>query len=181
MKLRICSVAECDIPKDVKSSRYCYWHRVARAPMSQQIEEARKRKEDPTRSASSGPDPLLCPDCNTLAPRWYVVGKRCKADAYAARHGQATERRYGLGRDAYQALLELQGGKCAICRSKPRIQMLRVDHNHATGAVRGLICGKCNHDLLGGGRDSLAVLKAAVAYLENPPAGGNWVPPGEIL
>jgi hypothetical protein len=176
-----CSAEGCDLTKDPKSSRYCYWHRLALAPMSQQIEEAHKRAAPEfTQDLGVGSESLLCPDCFSYVPTWYATGKRCKADAYAARHGKATERRYGLGRDAYDSLLALQGGKCAICRAAPRRRMLVVDHSHATGAVRGLICGRCNHDLLGSAHDALALLKAAVAYLERPPAGGLWTAPEEV-
>lgn len=79
---------------------------------------------------------------------------------------------YGFGQADYERLLEAQGGRCAICRSKPRTQNLRVDHNHATGSVDGLLCDRCNHKLLGGAKDSLEILEAAVQYMLNPPARG---------
>ena len=39
-------------------------------------------------------------------------------------------------------LLELQGGLCAICSRKPKIEHL--DHDHKTGAIRGTLCSGCN-------------------------------------
>jgi hypothetical protein len=49
--------------------------------------------------------------------------------------------RYGLTRKEYDALLVSQSGRCAICgEAKP----LEVDHNHAGGKVRGLLCHGCN-------------------------------------
>ena len=55
--------------------------------------------------------------------------------------------------------------------------MLALDHDHKTGAVRGYLCQRCNHDLLGAAYDNVDILRAAVRYLETPPADGAWVPP----
>ena len=52
--------------------------------------------------------------------------------------------KYGISLDDYKALFESQGGKCAICRKPQGKRSLGVDHDHATGRVRGLLCDKCN-------------------------------------
>lgn len=49
--------------------------------------------------------------------------------------------RYGLSLADYDALLIRQGGGCAICGTPSD---LHVDHDHATGRVRGLLCRGCN-------------------------------------
>lgn len=64
-------------------------------------------------------------------------------------------------------MLQTQGGLCAICRAAPAAH---VDHDHATNAVRELLCFNCNGGL-GQFRDDPAVLLAAVAYLEKHRAG----------
>ena len=54
-----------------------------------------------------------------------------------------------LTEDDYAALLAAQDGRCAICRRPPKEggRRLSVDHDHATGAVRGLLCFRCNRGL----------------------------------
>lgn len=91
------------------------------------------------------------------------------------------EKTYGLTAEQYAALLELQDHRCAICRQRAVTIRLAVDHDHQTGKVRGLICSRCNHELLGAAHDSLILLENAVAYLRVPPASGTWEPPkGEV-
>lgn len=65
-----------------------------------------------------------------------------------------------------------QGGRCAICKrpfasidAKKRATSVRVDHDHATGKVRGLLCNPCNTGL-GMFQDSIGVLEEALAYLQ---------------
>jgi hypothetical protein len=78
-------------------------------------------------------------------------------------------RRYGITFEDFEALLEAQGGGCAICGTQTPTGnhgRLVVDHDHATGAVRGILCGRCNQ-LLGIAQDDTSLLKAAVKYLYN--------------
>jgi hypothetical protein len=70
-------------------------------------------------------------------------------------------KRYGLSKEAYSALLDKQDGKCAICREEIA---LHVDHDHATGDVRGLLCRACNNGI-GNFADDPARLQAAIDYL----------------
>jgi hypothetical protein len=53
----------------------------------------------------------------------------------------------GVADDEYARMLEAQGGGCAICGAKPKTRRLHVDHDHATGKVRGLLCHRCNRAL----------------------------------
>lgn len=48
----------------------------------------------------------------------------------------------GVTDDEYFAMLARQGGECAIkgCKRKPKTRRFHVDHDHATGQVRGLLC-----------------------------------------
>lgn len=71
---------------------------------------------------------------------------------------------YGLTGPEFQALLNRQDGKCAICDTP--MATPHVDHCHATGAVRGLLCKLCNAGL-GQFKDDTARLQRAVEYLTN--------------
>ena len=56
--------------------------------------------------------------------------------------------RYGLSLEAWQALYDGQGGKCALCAATPKSDRdLHIDHCHGTGRVRGLLCLRCNTSL----------------------------------
>lgn len=55
-------------------------------------------------------------------------------------------RSYGISLEEYNTQLERQNGLCALC-ARPAEQFpksLFVDHNHETGAIRGLLCAHCN-------------------------------------
>jgi Recombination endonuclease VII len=85
-----------------------------------------------------------------------------------ARHLRQT---FGLSVKQYEAMLNEQDGKCAICRCPERIKRngrlkaLAVDHCHGTGAIRGLLCSDCNTGI-GKLKDDPAVLRKAADYLE---------------
>lgn len=79
--------------------------------------------------------------------------------------------KYGITGDEYRALLFQQDGKCWICGTRPdEGKDLAVDHDHATGTVRGLLCVPCNLGL-GSFRDDIPRLLMAAKYLEVHNAG----------
>jgi hypothetical protein len=73
---------------------------------------------------------------------------------------------YGLTVGDYERILTEQHGRCAICRTGDpgHTRAFHVDHDARTGAVRGLLCSKCNRGL-GHYDDSPARLRAAADYL----------------
>jgi hypothetical protein len=82
------------------------------------------------------------------------------------RHGSTRHyhlvRRYGIGAAEVDAMVEAQGGVCALCRERtPQ----HVDHDHLTNTVRGVLCSCCNQGL-GNFRDSIGTMRAAIDYLE---------------
>ncbi len=56
------------------------------------------------------------------------------------------KRKYGITDAQFNEILAAQNYVCAVCkRDEPRANSkLAVDHCHATGKVRGLLCTKCN-------------------------------------
>ena len=84
--------------------------------------------------------------------------------------------RYGMSIAQYTDLLNSQHGRCAACRNIPSPggrrnvnNKLFVDHDHATGDVRGLLCQKCNA-AIGLTVNSPTILRALADYLEKSPA-----------
>lgn len=73
---------------------------------------------------------------------------------------------YGISLAERDALLASQGGVCGVCRSDnaEAKRDWHVDHCHATGNVRGVLCHHCN-TLLGLARDNPDILTAGIRYL----------------
>ena len=74
----------------------------------------------------------------------------------------------------YARMYAEQGGKCKICPRSCALsggiyKVLHVDHDHATGLVRGLLCMGCNL-ILGRVADDVSLLLAMATYLSGPPA-----------
>jgi hypothetical protein len=121
-------------------------------------------ESDPERRAGS-PDTALCKSCLTQRVRHWAA--RNKARWEEGRRASHLRKSFGLSVEDYDALLASQGGVCAICGKHPNDAPKRfhVDHDHATGAVRGILCHTCNQGL-GQFKDDVARMRAAVAYLE---------------
>jgi NAD-dependent SIR2 family protein deacetylase len=74
------------------------------------------------------------------------------------------KRTFGLTLEAYEDLLALQHGACAVCNATPRRIALHVDHDHETGEIRGLLCFRCNN-ALGLLREDVVILERALQYV----------------
>ena len=72
---------------------------------------------------------------------------------------------FGLSSNKYDAMMGEQNGLCKICGMINDGKYLCVDHDHKTGAIRGLLCDRCNLGI-GYFRDSPALLVNASKYLE---------------
>lgn len=116
--------------------------------------------------------------------RWRgPTGPSFAADKNVYQREWSLQERFGITGQQYDEMLREQGGVCAICQQPERaadrrngqLKALAVDHDHLTGANRGLLCRNCNIGL-GLFEDSPEFLRSAIAYLEahaakpSPPA-----------
>jgi hypothetical protein len=108
----------------------------------------------------------------------YLCDVAVKKERAERGHRVMVARMYGIAVWVYDRLLEIQGGRCAICqRAKGIARRLAVDHDHsccpelpACGkCVRGLLCKTCNR-IIGHARDDPAFFLRGYDYLINPPA-----------
>jgi hypothetical protein len=90
-------------------------------------------------------------------------GWKAKAAIYGRR--SMLKMKYGLTEAQVIARLEAQGCRCLICHTSLTFMTLRIDHCHATGRVRGLLCDPCNIGL-GNFKDDTARLRKAADYLD---------------
>lgn len=88
----------------------------------------------------------------------------------SGQHRRYTVGQYGLTVDEYERRELEQGGVCAICQRKSSDgKHLCVDHDHVTGVVRGLLCGKCNSAIGLLGDDPLVIYRAHVYVNRSKP------------
>jgi hypothetical protein len=122
---------------------------------------------------------VKCVDCRNASRRSDFDAKddaaarkreRWNSDSvYRARQRSSSLKwRYGIDQSEADALLADQGGVCAVCGGDdPRARNWHVDHDHATGAVRGILCGPCNVSLGGFQDDPDRLISAAMYLLAN--------------
>lgn len=94
-----------------------------------------------------------------------------KAGRRSDSRARKLQEKYGLTLEQFDQMAKAQGYACAICGTHPEASSernrgtLNVDHDHATGKVRGLLCISCNLGIGHFGEDS-DKLRKAMAYLD---------------
>ena len=120
---------------------------------------------------------VLCPTCDIHKSR-SSFGKssrspiglnwQCKSCANERRADVHYRHRYGITKEDKLQLMEEQENKCACCHNEfgdtPRTKPV-VDHCHETGAVREILCDRCNVALGIIGEDIL-LAKQLIKYIE---------------
>jgi hypothetical protein len=159
---------------------YCRDHARKRHQTSRDARNGSPTKRHP-RGIAVPEGHKWCPDCGNVLP-FSSFGRNaasktgrtsyCKP-CHNARGRRAKElvggertyhlrRRYGITAEEADAMLAEQDGLCAVCRAAPAVH---VDHDHATGGVRALLCFNCNGGL-GQFKDDPDVLRAAAEYVQ---------------
>jgi len=147
-------------------------------------ESRRRRLGPPSRRHPVGRDvpagSKWCPDCDTVKPLrdfpttaanssgvhtyckpCHNVRGKASRDKVGGSRTYHLQKRYGITAAEADAMLEAQGGMCAICEVEPAVH---VDHDHVSGRVRGMLCFNCNGGL-GNFRDDPLFLYAAAEYV----------------
>ena len=82
-------------------------------------------------------------------------------------------KRYSLTAEQFQAMLDDQGNRCALCRAEfTSTRDRHIDHDHSCcgqqkscgKCLRGIVCSDCNHGL-GFFHDDTTILQSAIDYL----------------
>lgn len=147
-------------PEKAKAAALAYdiAHRAERS------EKSRNRRKDPEQA------PIM--RANERAYRQANPEKvKARQKKYVAANPQKifakNLKRFGLTVVEYNIMLEAQNGRCAICCSFPvKGKRLAIDHDHDSGAVRGLLCDLCNIGI-GAFSDSPQRMVIAAAYVKN--------------
>ena len=146
--------------------KQCFATRSART-----YRERQRRKGKTVRERVEVPEGhKFCPGCRAVKLRteWHRrtsspdgLNVYCKACSKNRSRRDYLKRTFGLTPHELDSMIEMQGGVCALCR---RGQPEHIDHDHASGRVRGVLCGPCNMGL-GLFKDDPKRLSAAIEYL----------------
>jgi hypothetical protein len=132
-----------------------------------------------------------CKRCSTIKPRsefntargkahgLHAHCRPCQKETWRAQPRQAKRRAklkaFGLTHDEYNLMRIAQNDLCAICKNPETdlhsaegkiVRELAIDHDHRTGAVRALLCGRCNR-AIGLMLDDPERMVAAAEYLRS--------------
>lgn len=158
-----------------RGRQYCDACRESALPVWQQAEHVRRARRPGEKLPTPPGGTRWCNGCGRYrhTSAFGPGASYCRPCASMRAFRSHLQRTYGITVERYDEFLAYQDGRCAICRRRPRVRRLAVDHDHSTGKIRGLLCSDCNHRVLGGAHESVEVLRAAAAYLEDPP--GNHI------
>jgi hypothetical protein len=111
-----------------------------------------------------------CKECHKkLTKAWLnKTENRLRINALAQPRQQS--RKYGLTLAEYKALLAKMPDGCEVCGKVPSFEnqgrrTLYIDHDHATGKIRGFLCHGCNF-AIGMVYEDPEVLRRLALYLE---------------
>lgn len=163
--------------------RNCYRRRYER-PRLQGTPEGRylaaKYMRERLERAENGTDSVMCHHKDRehyrsgFCEECYKQRQESKRDTYNSEAGQRHyfKKTYGITLEEYKSMFYNQCGRCLICGrdgqdgiNVEKSMRLHVDHDHATGEIRGLLCNDCNRGL-GCFKDNPEWLSKAALYLK---------------
>lgn len=111
-----------------------------------------------------------CKECRNKKYKQYQIDNQEKYKRL--NRNNHLKKKYGLTFEDLEKMLRDQDNKCAICGKELFLhgasvdynKIARVDHDHKTGEIRGLLCDSCNIGL-GKFRDNTDYLLSAISYL----------------
>jgi Autographiviridae endonuclease VII len=126
----------------------------------------------------NGTEERKCPQCGATG-RLKELYYRCRAapSGFASPCKNCADKasvvrnyahRRGITRDESKRLWRLANCACQLCGRQLSEGAFKVDHDHAGGHIRGILCHRCNI-VLGLVGDSQPLLRAAIAYIADPP------------
>lgn len=138
-----------------------------------------------TRPAQVPPGHKFCRGCLQVKPLSEWTPRKAAADGYQFRCRECMSERsrarhlaakYGLSASDVAELLAQQNGICIICLRAPAAH---IDHDHATGEVRGMLCFPCNA-ALGQLGDDVDRVRRAADYLQGKKIVMRQIQPGAV-
>lgn len=142
-----------------------------RCPACDELKELSEYHKDKRRPYGAA---HKCKDCTNAYVRkrhaeHFAPGKARNHEHRRYHKAYQLRRIYGITIDEYNAKLTEQGGKCAICSMEVTfsrdLTAAHLDHCHATGKVRGILCVRCNQGI-GFLQDRIDLLYKAIDYLK---------------
>lgn len=116
----------------------------------------KKQKREEEFNLFRGRRNKACIECRKENNEWYakdIDGRRTRQRNYykenkerVAKYRRITRlsKRYSLSEKDFTDMKIKQNNKCLICGIDFNEINACIDHNHETGKVRGLLCGRCN-------------------------------------
>ena len=163
--MSVCLEFECDLPK-LKGKHRCPAHWEATRPPDERAQMAAVRRESWNGVRKRGD--ASCSGCGWDVPSFYKSGSKCKSCAVLDRRGK----NWGLSSEDQKKLYEYSDGRCYACSDRQHNKTLATDHSHLIGYIRGLLCQRCNHDIIGSAFENPMMLLQCAVYLLAPPAYG---------
>lgn len=182
----LCNVCNQHPKKPGQGQRFCSdeCQRAAKAGWKQPSKEAvrnratqrrraRGMKERPPTWDAQGR--RRCPRCDSYFDLSDIKGGYCLTCLPLKRRDGALRLKYGITRERYEQILLEQDNCCAICLRKfTKDRVPQVDHDHSCcpgektcgECIRGVLCRRCNHVLLGAANDDPQLLRRAADHVE---------------